>query len=74
MITFSIEQIDNGFLVKGDMGWYENSSGEYEEDFTIFAHSIPDAFAIIANKCDKMSEDELNKPPSADEYQEPLPF
>lgn len=65
-IKFEIEEITNGFLVHGDMGYHEDSQGEYLEDFKVFAHTLADAFAIIANKCDQLSDEEMGKPPVAE--------
>lgn len=70
MITFTIAKIDNGFLVGADMGYYENSKGEYVDDFKVYAPTIADAFAIIANKCDSFMEDEVDRPPEVQDDQQ----
>jgi hypothetical protein len=75
MIKFEIEEITNGYLIKGDMGYYEDAKGDYVDDFVIFAHTLADAFAMIANKCDQLSDEEASKPPEIDDgLTEPLPF
>lgn len=74
MIKFEIEEITNGFIVHGDMGFHTDANDEYLEDFKIFAHTLPDAFAVIANRCDQLSDEEAKRPHEAEEDQDSFPF
>lgn len=78
MITFKIEEINNGFLIKGEYDWTAYSKSMYFEDFTLFAATLPDAFATIATKCDNLMDEvieaaEFHKADTGDITEE-LPF
>ena len=80
MIKFEIAEIDNGFLVKGVFDWLEDSDGDFVNDFTLYAASLPDAFAMIATKCDFLMDDQISKAEQAEktedreEITDTLPF
>jgi hypothetical protein len=77
MIKFEIEEISNGYLVKGDLDWYEDANGDYVDDFVIYAANLPDAFATIATKCDNLMDDQIAKAEKAaiqEDITEELPF
>ena len=56
MVKFEIEEIDNGYLVKGEFYW-----PQIENTFKIFAATLPDAYATIATKCDNLMDEEVEK-------------
>ena len=68
--SFLINQIDNGYIVKfrkdsdADDVWNEG-----HESSTIYAATLADAYATIANKCDMFVDQEMDK-----EGQDQLPF
>lgn len=75
MIKFEIEEIDNGFLVTGKFYLLEDSDGSFVDDFTLYATNLPDAFAMVATKCDNLMDDAIAKAEqSRDDITEELPF
>jgi hypothetical protein len=75
MIKFEIEQISNGYLIRGDLGWHENAEGDYMDDFVMYAPNLADTFALLANKCDNLMDEEMAKASTErDGNTEELPF
>lgn len=73
-MQFKIEEIDNGYIIKGEFGWEEDSKGDLLDDFTLYAATRADAFAMVAHKCDQLIDDELGNNKTPQPYTEELPF